>query len=120
METILKKGRDIQPGDIVKNQGIAVEVEEYNPTAEGPSLLYYDINDSYLGACLMHLDLEEEYEIITDRQEGLRIFKIIDNDLAKGIADMVEQRMRCDKFYWTFINEKNMELKNVKKTEEKR
>jgi len=116
-----KKGKDLEVGDIIVGQGLVTRVE-FDPEPGGfwteANYSYLDVNDSYYGPCGTHIDLEEEYEIHTDREKIVKILKIIDCDITKYIADMMETRKQFSELQWKIIRKLNQELRR-KKNEKK-
>ena len=95
MTTIKKKGSELVIGDVMKEDGIILEIDYESDFFEGkPTYVYFNISDSYYGPNATSLDLDEEFEIYTDRANINKYFRSIDCDLSKYIANMVGYRIK--------------------------
>jgi len=119
-EWVKKKGKDLIPGDIVKDFGFLIEINlESDPEGfwEGkPYITYYDLNDSYYGPGSRELNEDEleEFEVLENRHDLIDAHNIVDSDLAKHIADLMEQRRvysKIHKDFFTIYNRNNRKKK---------
>ena len=105
---IKKKASDLIPGDIIKDFGFLVEID-LNPDPEGfwqgkPNITYYDLNDSYYGPGSRELqDDETEFEVLENRHDLIDAHNIVDSDLAKHIADLLEYRKQYSEIHTNFF-----------------
>jgi hypothetical protein len=94
----IKKGRELKVGDIIHDQGIIYKLKRRSSTQgfwEGkPYMCYFDINDSGDGPLCGSFDLDKEYIIEDDRKVIVDIFKKIDRELARFIAEHMEYRKK--------------------------
>ena len=96
------KGKELQPGHVIVGRGMIIEVDIDGDSFfyDGkPSFSYYDINDSSYGSCSTSFDLEEEFEVCTDRRDIVHYFKIIDYQILSSIADLSEGRRTLKNVY---------------------
>ena len=108
MTTIIKKGKDLVPGDVIEGVGIVLEIDKSSTFYINKMLyVYFDINDSYYGPNSAVLDINKDFKIYTDRENINEYFKSIKCDLSDYISDMVTNRMKLGELH----TEKLMELK---------
>ena len=107
----VKKGRDLKRGDVVVDDGLILDVElDSDPDgfwSGNPNYKYLSINDAYYGASYGQLPLDREYKVLTDRKDIVRVIKKIDSELAKYIADMMEQRKDARELYMEVLKKHN-------------
>ena len=95
MTIIIKKGKDLVPGDVIKGDGIVLKIDNSATFYDGkPCYIYFDINDSYHGPNAALLDLDKDFKTYTDRKNINKYFKTIKCDLSDYISDMVTNRMK--------------------------
>ena len=113
--TKIKKPKDIKVGDVIKGEGIVLEIN-LNPDPDswfdGPYYTCFDVNDSYFGPSSGRLDVKRNFEVYTDRKNINRYFKTIDCDINKYIADMLQYRIDLKKLH-------NKHIKKLNKKKEK-
>jgi len=115
---ITKKGKDLKVGDIVVGHGLVMNIE-LDPKPGGvfdgkPNIGFFDINDSYYGPGHTWLDVDTDFEVYDDRKNIVRCLRIIDCDLAKYIADMMETRRKFHKIEWNVIHKLNLKKRKKK------
>jgi len=118
---IKKKGRDLKKGDIVNGEGLVLEVE-LDSDPDGfwngkPNYKYLSLHDSYHGALCGELKVDEEFEIITERETVINVLKRIDSDMAKCIADMLQQRKDFGKLREDLTNKLNKKMREERSKE---
>jgi len=107
---IKKKVEDIIPGDVIKDYGLVLEI---NLTSDPdgfwsgqPNITCFDLNDSYYGPGCRELT-ETEFEVLDDRRDLVDAHNIVDSDLAKHIADILEYRRKFLELHRDFFNAYN-------------
>lgn len=107
-EWIKKKREDIIPGDVIKDKGFVLKINLQDDFWEGKptATIFYDLNDSYFGPYVGELT-EDEYEVLENRRDLIDAHNIVDSDLAKHIADLLEYRKEFMKVHRTFFNTYN-------------
>jgi len=118
---VKKKAEDLIPGDVIKDFGFLISID-LNPDPDGfwggkPNITYYDLNDSYYGPGSRTID-QTEFEVLVDRHDLIDAHNIVDSDLAKHIADLMEYRRNYSKIHSDFFNAYNREYRR-KKNEKK-
>ena len=116
---MIKKANELKAGDVLKSEGIVIEVD-LSKDKDGfwggkPNITILDVNDSYYGPGTRELRENEEFEIITDRKEIVRYYRIIDCDLAKYIADSLEFRKKFREITRAFFTKYNKKEKRKRK-----
>jgi len=91
-----KKGKDLKIGDIVKDYGVVLKIE-LTSDPDGfwngkPCIQYLSLYDAYYGSTFGELDLDKDFEVLTDRKDIVRILRNLDKELAKYIADTMQLR----------------------------
>ena len=105
-----KKESELRAGDVVRGWGI---VREVIPAGSDPlwgdkqALSFYDIQDSYYGPGARTMNPDDEVEVLTGRLELSNAYRQIDCDMAKYIADMMQERDRLRKIQIDFFVEYN-------------
>ena len=91
MTTKMKKPKDIKVGDVIKGEGIVLDIN-LNPDPDswfdGPYYTCFDVNDSYFGPSSGRLDVKKKFEVYTDRK-----------NINKHIADMLQYRIDLQKLH---------------------
>jgi hypothetical protein len=90
--------RHVKAGDIISKpwNSIVIKIKLVSDKngfwAGKPYMTTYDLNDSFYGAGSREIDPEQIVEIVTDRKEIIKAFRIVKNDLASYIADTLQAR----------------------------
>jgi len=103
---VKKKAEELIPGDVVKDYGFLLEID-LDPDPDGfwcgkPNITYYDLNDSYYGPGSRELT-EIEFEVLENRHDLIDAHNIVDSDLAKHIADLLEYRRKYNEIHKKFF-----------------
>ncbi len=114
----IKKGRDLKVGDVVREHGVIYEID-LNPDPEGfwgkPNIHYFCIHDAYYGPSGTWLELDRDFNILTDRKEILKVLTRIDCDMTKYIADSMQHRKEFQELKWDIVTELNKKMRKEKK-----
>lgn len=116
-----KKGKELKKGDIVNGEGLILDVE-LDSDPDGfwngkPNYKYLSLHDSYHGALCGELKVDNEFEVITERETVIDILKRIDSDLAKCIADMLQQRKEFGEIREDIVNKLNKKMRQEREKE---
>jgi len=83
-----------------------------------PNITLFDLHDSYYGPGIREIkSLNDIVKIETDRQKIVKVHNIIDNDLAKYIADSVQRREKFNKIYMNILDKMNKKEREMKTKE---
>ena len=118
MSTIFKKGRDLKPGDVIKGDGIILEIDLKSEFfGDKPCYSHFDVNDSYHGPYSRQFEMGDDFEIFTDRMNINRYFKTIKCDISNYIADTLNYRNKLQSLHDKKIKQLNKQekLKSGKK-----
>ena len=109
MTTIIKKGKDLKPGDVIEGIGIVLEIDKSSIFYINKMLyVYFDINDSYYGPNSEVLDINKDFKIYTDRKNINEYFKSIKCDLSDYISDMVTNRIKIKNLHIRKLQKLNL------------
>ena len=109
----------MQPGDVIVSgihEGVIFKIDTNGESiffGGKPNITIFDLNDSYYGPGCMEIK-NMDVEIETDRQKIVKAHRIIDNDLARYIADSMQLRKEFDIIHWNTISKMNKEDTNRK------
>jgi len=69
----MKKGKDINPGDVTLRHGLILEIDRTGTDMfweEKASVTFISIHDAYYGKCSSGFDDEFEYEVMTGEERS--------------------------------------------------
>jgi len=106
-----KKEKEFRQGDVVKGIGIIKEVDldGKSPIWTKPNFTFWDYNDAYYGPCSREMDPEKEWEVETERSNLIRAYNVMDGELAKFIADKMQEREEFNQIHHDFFTRYNKE-----------
>lgn len=114
-----KLGKDLEIGDVVKELGIIMEVKiESDPDGFWSGKPYYtalDLSDSHYGPGCGQLDLDKEFEVITERRDISKLFRTVECDIDGYIADMMEVRRELGEIHSNVFKKLNKKSKEDKR-----
>ena len=118
---IIKSGKELKRGDIVKDRGILLKVQQRS-SKDGfwrgePYMTFFDYHDAYghSGMLCSSFDLKELFQVYNHRTDILRLYRRVNHDIDSYIVDMMQQRKDLNKTFDKIITKLNVEWRNEKK-----
>ena len=96
---IVKTGKDLLPGDIIRTKGelyslhIIISIDKHlNFHEQEHNMEYYCVQDGFTESMIGALDYKEEFNVIQNRKEILHYYDIAELELLRKSADVIDFR----------------------------
>ena len=96
---VIKLGKDLKPGDIIRAERgshdtyVIMRINHLQTFYSGKDHYeFFSVNDCTCGTYTSHLDMKKKFNVIQGRKEIIRIFDIIELELLRHAANIMDHR----------------------------